>query len=203
VSATVQRTKRRQQREETRRQILDAAQAFLLEQPYRELSVDALMTRTGHTRTVFYRHFEDVPTMILTLISEVGGELVHVSEQWGSSERVGADEARARLALYVDFYVRNGRVIRAVVEAAHHDESVAQAYRGLVEGFVVLTTAAIQQRVDGGEISAVDVPEVARALVWMLNGYLLDRLGGPEQADRDRVLDAVWTIWTRVLFPKA
>jgi AcrR family transcriptional regulator len=203
VSATIQRTKRRQQREETRGQILAAAQEFLLEHPYRELSVDALMTRTGHTRTVFYRHFDDVPSMMLTMIAEVGSELVDVSEAWRRSERVGPEEARARLALYVDFYVRNGRVIRAVVEAAHHDGAVGQAYTGRVEVFIGLTTTAIEQRVASGDVAPVDAPEVARALVWMLNGYLLDKLGGPEPGDPERVLDTASTIWTRVLFPDA
>ncbi|MCW2968075.1 MAG: hypothetical protein JWM71_1847 [Solirubrobacteraceae bacterium] len=199
----VQRTKRRQQPEETRDQILAAAQAFLLERPYRELSVDALMARTGHTRTVFYRHFDDIPSMMLTMIAEVGGELVEVSEAWRRSDRVSPDEARARLALYVNFYVRNGRVIRAVVEAAHHDAAVGAAYDSLVEAFVGLTTTAIEHRLKSREIAPVDAPEVARALVWMLNGYLLDKLSGPEPGDPERILETVWTIWTRTLFAGA
>jgi TetR/AcrR family transcriptional regulator, ethionamide resistance regulator len=199
----VQRTKRRQQREETRGQILAAAQTFLVEHPYRDLSVDALMARTGHTRTVFYRHFDDIPAMMLTLISEVGSELVDVSEAWRRSEHASAEEARRRLALYVDFYVRNGRLIRAVVDASHHDEVVGRAYDGLVDAFIALTTTAIEHRVESGEVPAIDAPEVARALVWMLNGYLLDRLGGPEPADAERVLETASTVWTRVLFPGA
>jgi TetR/AcrR family transcriptional regulator, ethionamide resistance regulator len=204
VATTVQRTKRRQQREETRGQILAAAQEFLIERPYRELSVDSLMSRTGHTRTVFYRHFDDIPALMLTLIAEVGGELVEVSEEWRRSTTASPQEARQRLARYVDFYVRNGRLIRAVVEASHHDEHVAEAYNGLVEGFIVLTTTAIEQRVGSGEVAPIDnAPEVARALVWMLNGYLLDRLSRPEPADPEQVLQTVATIWARVLFPTA
>ena len=204
MSATVQRTRRRQQREETRSQILAAAQEFLREHPYRELSVDALMTRTGHSRTVFYRHFEDIPALMLTLITEVGGELVEVSEEWRRSTRVSPQEARQRLARYVDFYVRNGRLIRAVVEASHHDAQVGQAYNGLVEGFIALTATAIEQRVGSGDVAPVDdAPEVARAMVWMLNGYLLDRLSRPEPADRELVLQTVSMIWSRVLFPAA
>jgi AcrR family transcriptional regulator len=201
VSVGVQRTRRRQQREETRGQILAAAQSFLAEHSYRELSVDALMSQTGHTRTVFYRHFDDVPALILTLIAEVGGELFEVSEEWGGSGRTSPEDARARLKLFVEFYVRNGRVVRAVAEASHHDELVHQAYTGLIEQFVVLTTTAIEQRVSTGDFAPIDAPEVARALVWMLNGYLLDRLGGTDQPDPERILETVWTIWTRTLFP--
>ena len=130
MSVATQRTSRRQQREETRRQILDAAQAFLRERSFRELSVEALMARTGHTRTVFYRHFDDIPALVLALIAEVGGELVEVAEEWTKTERVAPDEARRRLAVFVDFHVRNGPLVHAVAEAAHHDEEVEQRLRG-------------------------------------------------------------------------
>src|SRR5437764_54477 len=100
MSVSVQRTRRRQQREETRRQILDAAQAFLREHSYRELSVDALMSLTGHTRTVFYRHFDDVPALVLALITEVGAELIELAEQWAAAEGIGPDRARARLSAF-------------------------------------------------------------------------------------------------------
>lgn len=201
MSVAVQRTKRRQQPEETRAQILAAAQELLRERPYRELSVDTLMSCTGHSRTVFYRHFEDIPSMMLTLIADVGAELLQASDEWRDSTGVGAAEARRRLAQYVDFYVRNGPLVRSVVEASHHDELVAKAYAGMIEGFIALTADAIQHRIDSGAVDALDAPEVARALIWMLNGYLLDKLGGPEPADADRILDAVWTVWTRTLFP--
>jgi AcrR family transcriptional regulator len=201
VSVAVQRTKRRQQREQTRQQILDAAQEFLRERSFRELSVEAVMSRTGHTRTVFYRHFDDVPALVLALIAEVGAELVDVGEQWAQTERVGPEEARERLALFVDFYVRNGPIVHAVTEAAHHDDQVEQAYSAMVEGFVALTARAIESRVGTGELAPLDAPEIARALVRMLNGYLDDALGQAPFSDPDRVLETVWTIWTRTLFP--
>jgi hypothetical protein len=52
-----------------------------------------------------------------------------------------------------------------------------------------------------GELEPLDAPEVARALYRMLSGYLEDSLGRQPATDRDRVLDVVWTVWTRTLFP--
>lgn len=203
MSVAVQRTKRRQQREETRRQILTAADELLRERSYRELTVDAVMSRTGHTRTVFYRHFDDVPSLVLALMAEVGGELVAFAEQWADTERVGADEARGRLSVFVDFHARNGHLIRAVAEAARHDDEVEQAYSAMVEGFIALTEKAIRTRVDQGEIEPLDAPEIARALIRMLNGYLEDALGRNPATEPDRALETVWTIWTRTLFPSS
>ena len=201
MSVAVQRTKRRQLREQTRQQILDAAQLFLRERSFRELNVDAVMSLTGHTRTVFYRHFDDVPSLVLALIAEVGAELVEVGQEWAQTERVGPDEARKRLSLFVDFYVRNGPLVSAVAEAAHHDDEVERAYDAMVESFIALTANAIEARVNSGELEPLDAPEIARALVRMLNGYLDDSLGKEPGTDPDRVLETIWTIWTRTLFP--
>lgn len=201
MPATAQRDKRRQLREETRRQILDTAQDFLRERSFRELSIEEVMSRTGHTRTVFYRHFEDIPALMLTLIAEVGAELVELGARWAAADRVSPEEARERLAGFVEFHVRNGPLVRAVTEAAHHDESVEQAYSQMVEGFIALTAQTIEARVVRGELEPLDAPEIARALFRMLSGYLDDSLGRKPITDPERVLEVVWTIWTRTLFP--
>jgi TetR/AcrR family transcriptional regulator, ethionamide resistance regulator len=201
VTVATQRAKRRQLREETRGQILQAGEEFLRKHSYRELSVDALMATTGHSRTIFYRHFPDIPSLVLALIDDVGGELVEVASEWAQTERVSAAEARMRLSLLVDFHVSNGPLVHAVAEAAHHDEAVEEAYTAMVEGFIALTTQAIETRVATGELAPIDAPQIARALVRMLNGYLDDTLGREPGADPVRVLETVWTIWTRTLFP--
>jgi hypothetical protein len=64
-----------------------------------------------------------------------------------------------------------------------------------------VTVDGMRQRMAAGEMGPLDAPEIGRALVWMLNAYLLDTYGKSDEADRERVLDAVWTIWTRTLFP--
>ncbi len=201
MTSEVQRTRRRQAPEETRGQILESAQQLLRERSYRELSVDDLMARTGHTRTVFYRHFDDIPSLVLVLIQEVGGELVTVAQAWAQNEDIGPEVARARLAGFVEFYVRHGPVIHAVAEASYHDASVEVAYNGLIEGFVTLTTQTIDARMASGELEPIDAPEIARALVRMLGGYLLDALGREGKTDPARVLETVTTIWSRTLYP--
>jgi AcrR family transcriptional regulator len=200
MSLAAQRNRRRQSPDETRRQILDAAIEFLRERPFRELNVDALMARTGHSRTLFYRHFDDIPALMLALIEDVGGELLELGREWSQSELVGPAEARRRLAGFVDFQTRNRPLVLAVVDAAHHHDVVEQAYEGMVEGFVQLTAQTIESRIESGDLGPIDAPEVARALIRMINGYLED----PKRtADPDRVLDTLWTIWTRTLFPGA
>jgi len=200
-ATTPRRAKLRQSPEETRSQILEAAEGFLRERSFRELNVDALMSQTGHTRTVFYKHFDDISALMLALIQEIGVELLDVAKEWAQAEAVTPEEARARLGLFVDFYIRNGVLVAAVAEAAHHDDTIEETYASLIEGFVAMTTRAIEARVERGDLTPLDAPEVARALVRMLNGYLGDSLGREHATDPERVLDVISTIWTRTLFP--
>jgi AcrR family transcriptional regulator len=153
------------------------------------------MSRTGLTRTLFYRHFDGISALMLAMIQELGGELVAVAEAWAGSERVEPVEARQHLAAFVDFHTRNAPLVRAAVEAAHHDDAVEAAYEGLVERFVAIMQQALVTR--SANDPGLDTAEVARALVRMLNGYLGDPRRTP---DPERALDAVWTIWMRTLF---
>lgn len=200
MAAPVHRTRLRQSPEQTRRQILDAMLQLLREQPFRDIGVETVMTRTGHSRTVFYRHFEDIPGLVLAVIAEVGAELVEVGADWAATSTASPTEARARLGRFVDFYVRHGPVVRAIAQASQQDAAVDAAYSAMVEGFIAMTTQAIEARIAAGDLEALDAPEIARALVRMLNGYLEDALGREPFTDPERVLDAAWTIWTRTLY---
>ena len=142
MSVATQRTKRRQHREETRARSSTPPRRSCASSSFRELSVDALMSRTGHTRTVFYRHFDDIPSLVLALIA--GGRRRARRGRASSGRRPSASAPRRRAsgsALFVDFYVRNGPLVHAVAEAAHHDDAVEQAYDAMVEGFIAITDA--------------------------------------------------------------
>src|ERR1700761_3244173 len=103
MSQAVQRPRRREQREQTRQEILAAADRLLRERPYRELTVDLVMAQTGATRTAFYRHFDDVPDLVLRLLGSVGRELFEVAEQWRTRDPEDfLSAARGTLAEIVD-----------------------------------------------------------------------------------------------------
>src|SRR5207245_11680435 len=119
VSTAAQRARHRDQRETTRRDILAAADRFLRERPYRELSIEVVMEGTGLTRTAFYRHFDDITDLVLRLFAEVGQELIAVAQRWGEDAGAGYPApAHAGLSGTVDFFVKHGPLVRAIVDAA-------------------------------------------------------------------------------------
>src|SRR2546421_10474561 len=149
VSTAAQRARHRDQRETTRREILATADRFLRERPYRELSVEVVMEGTGLTRTAFYRHFDDVTALVLRLMSDIGEELLAVSERW--TQRAGDADypapAHEGLAGIVDFFVRHGPLVRAIAEAATTDDQVERGYRALLERFIAATKETIDRLV--------------------------------------------------------
>jgi AcrR family transcriptional regulator len=197
---SVARRRRRQNREETRAQILAAADEFLRRRPFRELTVEDLMSGTGLARTVFYRHFADLHEMVLRLLEEVMGELSEFARMWAASVGQFEDAGRANFGLVVDFFARNGPLLRAVADAAAGDEELERIYRGFLDAFDELTAQALQRLVDEGRIAPLDVRQTARALTLLNERYLLDAFGRQPTIDRERALEALWTIWRRTVF---
>src|SRR5437588_11586613 len=165
MSTASVRARRREQREQTRREILAAADRLLRDRPYRELSVDLVMADTGLTRTAFYRHFDDVTDLVLRLFADVGEELYDVAERWARSAGVGyPNPGREGLAGMVDFYARHGPLMRAVAEAAATDEQIEAACRGSTEAFIELTAEALERMVREGKLDVPDARALARAM---------------------------------------
>ena len=202
MSPQAQRTRHREQRESTRRQILAAAERFLRERPYRELSVDIVMAETGLTRTAFYRHFDDITDLVLRLFADVNDELYAVGERWAAAAGIGYPApGRAGLSGTVDVYVRHGPLLRAVAEASATDERIEAAYQDSTEAFIELTAAALERMVHAGLLHVPDGRALARAMTLMNQGYLLAEFGREPQGDPKLALSTLETVWLRLATP--
>jgi AcrR family transcriptional regulator len=65
--ARARRAAARTRREAARERIVAAAERLLRDRPYRELSVEEVMAEAGLSRTIFYRHFDGLPELVLSL----------------------------------------------------------------------------------------------------------------------------------------
>jgi TetR/AcrR family transcriptional regulator, ethionamide resistance regulator len=198
ASPTTPARRRRRPRhdpQESEREILAAAEEILRELPLREVTVEAIMRRTGLQRPAFYTHFRDLGALVLRIVQDIGGELFAGSDPWLS----GSGEPRAALcealAASSAVYARHGPLMRALADAAPGDETVEQAYRGLVEQLAT----AVAERIEAGQRTGtieqgLDARETARALVWMNERYLYDMVGvrGEQPAAVARTLAQVW-----------
>jgi AcrR family transcriptional regulator len=161
-------------RAEARRRIVAATVRLLGDRHFRDLTVEDVMAEAGLARTIFYRHFEGLPDLVLAALDDVVIDEAAPADLHDVLERA------------VTLFARHGRLLAAVEEAAHHDPEVERAYREAFERSVD-ATAALAPR------------PVARALMHLNASYLTDVLARAPEPDPEEALETLWTIWSRVL----
>jgi len=201
--------RRRRKPEEAERTILSAGRAFLEEHPFREMTVEGVMLRTGLSRPAFYAYFKDRYDLVTRLLEGVGGLLFALDWRWLSGTADGNDARRVlvdALRAGSETFVEYGPVLRAISDAAGYDARVEEVYRGgLIQRLVAAVAARISRDIEADVTPDVLDPEqTARALVLMTERYLLDAFGRPERRpsrrETEAILDTVEEVWVRTLY---
>jgi TetR/AcrR family transcriptional regulator, ethionamide resistance regulator len=201
---------RRRRPEEAERAILAAARSFLAERPFREMKVEDVMARTGLSRPAFYAYFGDRYELVTRLLEGIGGLLFAVDRRWlvgdpGSGREDSVAVLRDALRRGSETFERYGPVLRAISDAASHDERVEEVYRfGLIERLTAAVAARIARDVEADISPGNLVPEeTARALVLMTERYMIDAFGRPSEqkrGDHGRVVRTLETVWISTLY---
>ena len=179
---------------------MDAAEALLRERPFRELTVDDLMRRTGLSRPSFYVYFRDRHDLVLRVVERIGTELFEMSERWYSGTGEGSALIREAIDGVVGVFADHGPVLRALADAAADDPRVERAYTELIERFVTATARHIEREMAAGRVLPLDAEETANALTWMMERYLQLKLGRTPDVPAAPITEALATIWSRVLY---
>ena len=192
--------RRRRSPASAEREILAAAEAFLRERPFRDLTVDEVMSRTTLSRPSFYVYFRDRHQLAVRLVEGIGGELFAMSDRWLQGSGDPLDDIRAALRGVAEVFERHGLVLHAIADAAGHDPEVEEVYYGLIRRFVTATEARIERDTKQGVVSGLEPLPTAGALVWMTERYMLQTLGRLPQEPYEDVADALWNVWVRTLY---
>ena len=187
---------------ESEREILDAAELFLRERPWREVTVQAIMERTDLARPAFYVHFKDRHDLALRVVDRIRAELLVEANRWFEGDGASG-ELRAALEGVTGVYVEHGPVLKALADASGSDATVEAAYHELIQGFVDATDRHIREEQAAGRSPGLDARETARALVWMVEAYLLEAFGAPSDVEPAKVVDALDRIWSATLYGAA
>jgi AcrR family transcriptional regulator len=188
--AAARRRNARVRRDEARARIAAAAERLLADRPYRDLSVDAVMAEAGLSRTVFYRHFDGLPELVLSLFEGVAAELAAELETGDVAEILGA-AARA--------FSAHGPLLLAIDQAASHDAVIERTYRAISDRFTARMGEQLQERMDEGVVRPGDPYELARALNLMNQRYLLDTVARDPGFEPERAVRALLDVWEPVL----
>ncbi len=204
--------RRRRKPEEAERVILAAGRAFLEERPFREMTVEGIMVRTGLSRPAFYAYFEDRYDLVTRLLEGVGGLIFALDWRWLSGRPDGDDTRKVlvdALRAGSETFVEYGPVLRAISDAAGYDARVEEVYRGgLIQRLIVAVAARIKRDIEAGVTPKnLDPDQTARALVLLTERYLLDTFGTPDRHPSRRESEVVFgtleAIWMRALYAQA
>jgi AcrR family transcriptional regulator len=192
--------RRRRRGEETRALILDAAEALLREGSYRDLSVNLVMERAGYRRTVFYRHFAGLPELVIAVLSRhaEAATPAGIAFQEAAAETVDVARTREVLRPAVEHWRANGRLIAALRDGAIHDGFLARVAQVTQTRLEATILEGLQRRHAAGALQSADLPDLARLLASMGQGYLLYALGR-NSVDAERVLDTLALAWTAIV----
>ena len=157
----------------------------------------AVMAEAGLARTVFYRHFEDLPSLAPELLPDAGDPLAD------RIVRHAHDRPQDVVAEIVDGLVtvfsKHGRLLRAIDDAARHDPAVA----GRLESALIGPRQLIESLLRAAPHPPPRPAESARLLMAAHRAYLLDTFGagdaprGAPAAARAALL----AMWDRLLAP--
>lgn len=194
------RRRHRERRLQTRQRILDVTRELLEDRPWSDVSIDEITRRAELTRTAFYRHFPNRRALLLALLDELGVRLDLVADPWERGEGDRTEQLQRALHELVDLFHRHGRLLRAIADVAANDGEVATTYADLGARLSASAAARIALDVAEGRSAVADPAEVAAALVWMNERYLLERFGRPPLADPERTAAALGEVWERTIY---
>ena len=194
------RRRRRRTPEGAEQEIIAAAEALLRERPFRELTVDEVMRRTGLSRPSFYVYFKDRHELVLRLVQHLASEMLVVANRWYEAVEPSPQMLREALEGTIGVYGDHSAVLRALADAAVDDPDVEHAYGELVQGFVEVTARHIATEIEAGRMLEVDPRETAKALIWMIERYLYHAFGPTNPVPPGRVIETVHTVMVRTLY---
>lgn len=192
--------RRREHRRNARRRILDAAHALLEQKAWAEISLDHITSAADVARTAFYRHFDDRQNLLMAMLADVGLELDHVADNWLAESDDPVAELRRSLAALTALWVEHGRLIEAISDTARHDPEIGALYRELADRLAERTARRIESDVAAGRSRITEPAEVARALTWMNERYLIAAFGRRPITEPATAATALTTVWINTLY---
>ena len=121
--------------ERTRAEILDAAFDFLWSRPFRDMTVNALMAMIPQSRTVFYKHFDDIHVLMAEMLKRLETEILEGASPWLSDDGDPVALLYESLAAEVQIGYRYGPFIKAISDAAGINAKVEDQWNWLLDRF--------------------------------------------------------------------
>ena len=169
---------------------------------YADLSVEAIITAGGISRSTFYVYFEDKGDLLVAMAQDVIGDLLADGASWWELP-VGAtrEDLHKALRVPIDTYRKHRTILGTVAETAAYDPRVREQQRKLIDQVVTALTTYIgdAQRAGVADVH-LDAARTAQWLIWMIERGLYQLVGAADNEEAVRQLDALTEIVWRVVY---
>lgn len=168
---------RAEQKEQTRRTIIDAAFRLLsAEQSFANLSLREVAREAGIAPTSFYRHFKDMDELGLTLVDEAGLMLRQLMRQARKRIAVGGGSiVRTSIDTFMEFVDTNGNEFRLLLrERSGTSKAFRQAVFRELQHFIEELCDYIETRTNCNHQSAYYEADALVTLVFNAGAEALD-----------------------------
>ena len=187
--------RRRRQREETRRAILDAAEALLVEDGYEGFSMRRVAERCGYTTPSIYHHFQDKQGLINALLEARFDELLRRMQRVPQGDDPLENWRRMTLA-FVHFGLENPAHYRLLMTPRDRNDPPLPIAEQTLE--------LMQRPVAELEASGRLIPsqfEAARQAAWaMIHGLISLQTGRPDYEWSSELVTTAVDLLSRGLF---
>jgi AcrR family transcriptional regulator len=166
-------TKREQQREERRKQILDAALVAFGEKGFHGSNVSDVAAQAGVSQGTIYWYFESkeelISAAILSFVEEVASSALAITQMGETS----ADKLRALAASMEQFTESGARLFTMFLEfwaSSSRREEAAALWMDLLEEYKDVFVGLVQDGIQTGEFRQLDAEGVVWAIMAAYDG---------------------------------
>jgi AcrR family transcriptional regulator len=169
---------------------------------YADLSVEAIITAGGISRSTFYVYFADKGDLLVAMAQDVIGDLVADGASWWELPTDATrEDLHKALRVPIDTYRKHRTILGTVAETAAYDPRVREQQQNLIRQVVsALTTYITEAQRSGTADTTLDANRTARWLIWMIERGLYQLIGGADGDETERLLDALTDIVWRVIY---
>lgn len=158
--------------QQSRQQILKAAEEVFAREGYEKASIRAIARRSKLNSALIYYYFKDKRGLYRTLLEESFGELRERLLK-AFSRRAGAEEHLSTfIELYIGFLMEKRKLAQIMHRELSRDQSLVAAltHKYIAKNFALLTEF-LDQGIKDGELRPLDVPLTPITLVGMMAFY--------------------------------
>lgn len=170
--------------------------------PFRDISVERLVSTAGMARSTFYVYFEDKSAMLRALSAASLKRFYAAQRAWLAKGRdVKERDIRDGMRRLFDVWLEDEAVLRAVAEAAVYDPAIGDAYTSCERDYARAIERFIRRgQKDGWVAAGLSPADTAAALAWMTERTVSQVAPSASPGRLDSAAESLMNIVSSTLF---